>query len=129
MSEESIEIVRAMYDAISAGDTQAIVPRLSPDIRITQTPALPWGGSYEGLAGFAKFSSTLRQHINSRVAVDRIFAAGDDVVVVGRTIGTTVRNGAPFEVAIAHVLAVQGDKVTAAAYYIDTPAMLAALAA
>jgi uncharacterized protein len=58
-----------------------------------------------------------------------MFAAGEDVVVIGRTIGATKAKQTPFDVAIAHVLTVQGGKVVAARYYIDTPAMLAALGA
>lgn len=123
----AIDTVRAIYDAIAAGDMAAIASRLAPDIRIEQTPELPWGGTFEGLAGFAQFSKTLRTHIDSRVAVDRIFEAGEDVVVIGRTIGQTKANATPFEVAVAHVLTVRDGKVTHARYFIDTPAMLAAL--
>ena len=123
----AIDTVRAIYDAIATGDTAAIAARLAPDIRIEQTPELPWGGVFEGLAGFAQFSKTLRAHIDSRVAVDRIFEAGADVVVIGRTIGQTKAKAAPFEVAVTHVLTVRDGKVTQARYFIDTPAMLAAL--
>ena len=129
MSADAIETVRAVYDAISRGDGPAIVARLAPEIVIEQTPDLPWGGRYEGLAGYAKFASILRSHIDSKVTVDRIFAAGEDVVVTGRTIGATKRNAVAFEVAIAHVLTVREGKVVRARYFIDTPAMLAALSA
>ena len=123
-----IEIVRAIYAAVASGNTAAIVAHLSPDIRVSQTRALPWGGEFEGLAGFAQFSRSLREHIGSRVEIDRIFEAGEDVVVIGRTIGATKAKDAPFDVAVAHVLTVRDDKVVAARYFIDTPAMLAALA-
>jgi uncharacterized protein len=89
MTSAAIDVVRAIYDAISTGDMAAIAARLSPDVRITQTRELPWGGEFEGLAGFAQFSRTLREHISSRVEIDRIFEAGEDVVVIGRTIGAT----------------------------------------
>lgn len=127
MSTDAIAIVRAIYDAIGRGDGAAIAAHLAPDIRVTQTPDLPWGGAFEGLAGFAQFSRTLREHIESRVEIERIFAAGEDVVVIGRTIGRAKQSGAAFEVAIAHVLTVREGKVTQARYFIDTPAMLAAL--
>lgn len=126
---DPIAIVRAVYDAVNAGDAAGIVAHLSPDIRIAQTPDLPWGGEYEGLAGYAQFGKLLRQHIDSRVEVERMFAAGDDVVVIGRTIGATKAKEAPFAVAIAHVLTVRKGKVVVARYFIDTPAMLAALEA
>lgn len=129
MSSDAIETVRAVYDASSAGDTAAIVARTSPDIRIEQTPELPWGGVYEGMEGFSRFMHTLREHIASRVTVERIFAAGEDAVVVGRTIGTTKAKETPFDVAIAHVLTVRDGKIVWARYFIDTPAMLAALRA
>lgn len=123
----AIDTVRAIYDAIAEGDMAAIAARLAPDIRIEQTPELPWGGVFEGLAGFAQFSKMLRTHIDSRIAVERMFEAGEDVVVIGRTIGQTKANAAPSEVAVAHVLSVRDTKVTHARYFIDTPAMLAAL--
>jgi uncharacterized protein len=129
MTSAAIDVVRAIYDAISTGDMAAIAARLSPDVRITQTRELPWGGEFEGLAGFAQFSRTLREHISSRVEIDRIFEAGEDVVVIGRTIGATKTKETPFEVAVAHVLTVRGDKVVQARYFIDTPTMLAALRA
>lgn len=127
MTSSAIETVRAIYDAISTGDMAAIAARLSPDVKISQTRALPWGGEFEGLAGFAQFSRTLREHIASRVEIDRMFEAGEDVVVIGRTIGATKAKETPFEVAVAHVLTVRAGKVTQARYFIDTPAMLAAL--
>jgi uncharacterized protein len=129
VSTEAVAIVRAIYDAINAGDAAAIVAHLLPDIRIEQTPALPWGGTFEGLAGFAQFSKTLRRHIESRVAVERMFEAGEDVLVIGRTIGHSKANGAPFDVAIAHVLTLREGRVTQVRYFIETPAMLAALSA
>ncbi len=129
MTSSAIDTVRAIYEAISAGDTAAIAARLSPDVRISQTRELPWGGEFEGLAGFAQFSRTLREHIASRVEVERIFEAGEDVVVIGRTIGATKVKQTPFDVAIAHVLTVQDGKVVQARYFIDTPAMLEALRA
>lgn len=129
MSTEAIAIVRTVFDAIARGDAPAIVAHLSPAIRITQTTDLPWGGVYEGLAGYGRFAGILRQHIDSRVEVERVFSAGEHVVVIGRTVGTTKAKQTPFDVAIAHVLTVRDGKIVEARYFIDTPNMLAALAA
>jgi ketosteroid isomerase-like protein len=125
----SIDIVRAMYEAIARGDAAGVAAFISPEIRISQTRALPWGGDYEGLAGFAQFSRTLREHIASALEVETIFAAGEDVVVLGHTNGMTKTKGTAFSVAIAHVLTVRDAKIVQARYFIDTPAMLAALQA
>ena len=125
---ENLTLIRALYAAYASRDMQTIFATLSPNIRITQTPLLPWGGTFEGSEGAQKFMGLLTGHIDSIAAIERIFEAGDQVVVSGRTSGTVKANGAPFDVYIAHVLTVQDGKVVAADYFIDTPAMLAALA-
>src|SRR5574338_100755 len=124
-----IDIAGALYDAINAADMPAIMALYAPDVRISQSPTLPWGGEYEGLAGLARFGAALRVHIDSKVTIERFIEAGDDVVVLGRTIGTTKQSKTPFNVAIVHVLTVRNEKIVRAQYFIDTPAMLRALKA
>lgn len=122
-----IDIAGALYDAINANDMPTIMALYAPDVRISQTTALPWGGEYEGLAGLARFGAALRLNIDSKVTIERLMEAGDDVIVFGRTIGTTKQTKTPFNVAIVHVLTVRNDKIVRAQYFIDTPAMLRAL--
>ena len=96
---------------------------------ITQDPALPWGGRHVGHEGFATFGATLTGTIDSVVTTDAMFAADDEVVQVGRTRGTVVATGAPFDVAEVHRWTIRDGRAVAAHFAIDTSAMLAALAA
>jgi ketosteroid isomerase-like protein len=50
-------------------------------------------------------------------------------VQIGRTAGTVVATGAPFDVAETHVWTVRDGRAVRFRAYVDTPAMLDALAA
>ncbi|MEV6771858.1 hypothetical protein AB0N05_24860 [Nocardia sp. NPDC051030] len=70
---------------------------------------------------------TKRQaNIDSKVVAERIFAAGDDVIQIGRTVGST-KNGTAFDIPEVHIWHLRTGLVARYDAYIDTPAMLAAL--
>ena len=70
----------------------------------------------------------LRNAIDSAVTVERFIAAGEQVAVVGRTRGHTRSGAVPFDVAIVHVWTTRDARISRFEAYVDTPAMLAALA-
>ena len=123
-----VDVVRAVYEAFARRDAAAILAALDDSLEIYQTPLLPWGGSHRGHAGAQAFFGKLLAHIDSRVSVERFIEAGDDVVVVGRTRGTVHATRRPFDVPIAHVWRIVDGRATRWEAYIDTPAMLEALA-
>ena len=125
----AIALVRTFYEAMSAGDLERLFPLLDPAVVVTQDPALPWGGRHVGHDGFATFGLTLRSHISSEVAIDAIFEADDEVIQTGRTKGTVVSTGVPFDIAEVHRWTIRDGRAVAAHFAIDTPAMLEALAA
>jgi len=127
MSDEKIDVVRRVYDAMKNRDADAMRELFAEDVHFWQTPLLPWGGEYEGRDGAFTFFLTLVEHIDSQVTTENLFAAGDHVVQTGRTRGTVVANGATFDVPEAHVWEVRDGRVVGFRAYIDTPAMLEAL--
>ena len=129
MSDANLNTVRAMYDAYRRRDAAAIAAIYAPHITLHQTALLPWGGRYQGLEGAMQFFGKLTGNIDSQVEIDHLIPADDRVVVVGRTRGTVKATGKPFDVAVIHVMTFEADKVTRIEFYIDTPAMLAALQA
>jgi uncharacterized protein len=129
VSAAGLALVREMYDAFGRRDGAAILARLHDDVEFRQTPLLPWGGEYRGPAGARAFFTRLRESIDSAVTIERFIDAGDHVVAVGRTRGHVVGSGAPFDVAIAHVWTVRGDRIARFEAYIDTPPMHEALGA
>ena len=65
---------------------------------------------------------------DSVVTPEQLFAAGDEVVQIGRTAGTVRSNGAAFDVPECHIWTVHDGLVTEARFYVDSAAMLEALA-
>jgi ketosteroid isomerase-like protein len=129
MPDTPLALARRLYAAYAARDLPAILAALHPDVEIVQTPLLPWGGTHRGLDGAQRFFRTIAELTAATPEPAAFIPAGDDVVVTGRLRGHARGTGAPIDLAIAHVLTVRGGKVVRFAAYIDTPAMLAALAA
>jgi ketosteroid isomerase-like protein len=126
-ADDNVALVRRMYDAFATRDLDAIVAIVGPDIEITQTALLPWGGEYRGLEGLAAFFGKLTENITSAVTPHAIYSAGDRVVQAGRTAGTVNASGTAFDIDEVHILTVRDGKVVRFEAHIDTPAMLAAL--
>jgi uncharacterized protein len=124
---DNVSTIRRVYDAMQSRDANAMQELFAADITLRQSPQLPWGGEYQGHDGAFTFFLKLVEHIDSQVTTESLFAAGDHVVQTGRTRGTVVANGAPFDVAEVHVWELRAGKVVGFQAYIDTPAMLDAL--
>lgn len=126
MSGGDVEVIEAVYAAMAAADFSRLFELVGEDCVITQDIRLPWGGRHTGHDGLATFGLRLRESIVSAVTTEAIFAADGDVIQFGRTVGTTVRTGSAFDIAEVHRWTVRNDRVVAAHFSIDTPAMLAA---
>lgn len=122
-----IQVIEAVYAAMATKDLEALFALLDPAIVVTQDRALPWGGRFEGHDGFATFGLTLTGTIDSAVTIESIFEADGDVIQMGRTRGTVVATGTPFDVAEVHRWTLRDGRPVRAHFSIDTPAMLAAL--
>ena len=126
---EDIAVVEAIYAAMADSDLSTLFDLLDPTIVVVQDDRLPWGGRHVGHDGFAKFGLTLRAHIESSVTTEAMFDADGDVVQVGRTRGTVVATGVPFDIAEVHRWTLRDGRAVAAHFSIDTAAMMSALAA
>jgi ketosteroid isomerase-like protein len=77
----------------------------------------------------ASFALALTGTIDSAVTHEAVFAADDEVIQMGRTKGTVVATGVPFDIPEVHRWTIRDGKAVAAHFAIDTPAMLEVLAA
>ena len=127
--EAPLQTIEKVYAAFAARDVDTLLGLCAPDIVLTQDPALPWGGSFSGHDGAVDFMMKLVAASDSVVTVEQLFAAGDEVVQLGRTAGTVRSNGAAFDIPECHIWTVRDGLVTAARFFIDSAAMLDALAA
>jgi ketosteroid isomerase-like protein len=124
-----LEVVEALYAAMAASDLDHLFALVDPAVVITQDPRLPWGGRFEGHDGLAAFALALTGTIDSRVAVEAMFATDTEVVQYGRTRGTVRATDVPFDIPEVHRWEVRDGRAVRAHFTIDTEAMLAALAA
>ncbi len=125
--EAEIEVVRAIYAAMAAGDLDALAAHIDETCVITQDPDLPWGGHHVGHRGLATFAAALVGTIDSTVTTEVLFAADDEVIQCGRTRGTVRANGTAFDVPEVHRWTIRDGRAVAAHFAIDTAAMRAAL--
>ena len=121
-------LVRGVYEAYARRDAAAALSHFSPEVEFVQTDLLPWGGKYYGIEGAKASLVKLLANVDSRVEVEETISAGDHVVVIARTRGTTRAAGAPFDLRAVHVWTVVDGTIRRFEAYIDTPAMLSALA-
>lgn len=128
MSSSNVDVVTALYRAFAARDLAAISEFISSEVTVRQTELLPWGGYFEGLAGFRRFTELLLQNVDSVVTPEEYVDAGERVVAIAHTRGHVRQNNAPFDIRAVHVWGVRDGKVISLESYIDTPTMLAVLA-
>ncbi|MBF5046412.1 nuclear transport factor 2 family protein [Aggregicoccus sp. 17bor-14] len=126
--DANLQLIQEAYAAYARGDVAAVFSLLHPDVEIHQTPLLPWGGDHRGHAGARTFFQRLGEHTQAVPQPEQYLAAGDDVVAVGRLRGRARASGRPIDLAIVHVWTVREGRIVRFTAYIDTPAMLQALA-
>ncbi len=121
------QVVEAIYEGFRQKDMAKIFGLLAPDVEMTQSNELPWGGFYRGHEGAREFFGRLRSNVASALTIERMISAGDQVAAVGWTEGTVNATGAAFRVPIVHLWEVQAGKAVRVQFCIDHPAMLHAI--
>jgi ketosteroid isomerase-like protein len=127
VSKKSVEIIAGLYEALARRDLPAVMSLIDPEIMVSQTELLPWGGEYRGIEGVQQFFTRLFQSVESQLAVEEFVDAGDRVIVIGSTLGRVKATGVTFNVRAVHVWTVKGDRGVRFEPNVDTPKMLEAL--
>jgi ketosteroid isomerase-like protein len=105
MSEEHIEVVRAVYERYSRGDFQASVDLLDPYAVLVLPEAADWGpetpeaGVYVGADAIGTYTRDylLKPWADFTMEAEELVAAGDTVLVRVRQSGRGRTSGAPAE--------------------------------
>jgi ketosteroid isomerase-like protein len=80
-----------LYEALQARNYPALFSLFSPEIRITHSPGLPWGGSFQGHHGAKQFFERVATHGTPYVVSERILDPGDEMAVTVWMVGFTRR--------------------------------------
>ena len=141
MSEDNVEIVRRMYDAVNRysgakarGDQDAVAAIwdttqdwLAPDFEFREDPSWPGAQTYRGLERCREvWDDYYEQFGEQTVKVEKFVESGDQVVVLLRWKVRGVASGAPVDMAQGHVHTLRNGRVTKWEVYFDRSAALEA---
>ena len=92
MSEENVEIVRKMWDALNRGDIDAQVALCDEEVELRNPPEFPLQGPFRGHAGVRTWAREVWEvfselHFELEEVIDTV--DGETVVSVQRTTGRT----------------------------------------
>ena len=85
--------LHCLYEALQARNYPTLFTLLSPEIRITHSPRLPWGGPFQGHHGAKQVFERLETHGSPDVAVEHPLGPGDQMAVTVWMGGSTRRTG------------------------------------
>jgi uncharacterized protein len=125
----NLDLVRGSYEKFARRDIPGGLQFFNDQVEFHQSSLLPWGGTCRGPSQAKEFFARLLQHIDSQVELVQLVKAGDHVVAIGRLHGVTRQRHNPFDLTAVHVWTLNDSKAIRFEGYIDTPSMLAALAA
>lgn len=124
MSQENVDLVRAIYGAFAAGDIDGVVSRLDPEIVWNEAENFPYADSnpYRGpeaiLTGvFARLGTDWE---GFAALPEEYLDAGEAVVVLGRYRGTCRATGRAMDAQLAHVWRIAEGRAAAFQQYTDT---------
>jgi ketosteroid isomerase-like protein len=111
MSQENVEIVRRFFEAWNVRDADALAEITHPQAEILLPRNLLEGGSYIGPEGVRRaLADALQTWEETRVIVEGIREARDQVVVLGRTFNSPP-GGPRTETIAGYVIRVQDGKL------------------
>jgi ketosteroid isomerase-like protein len=116
MSEENVELVRSIYEAVNRGDWDAAFRNQRPDVELTTPPRGPNSGTYRGREECQGFWEDLLTPFESwTVHPEEFFECSDRVAVVvksrtrpkGSSAELELRNGALWTIRDGMVVSVR----------------------
>jgi ketosteroid isomerase-like protein len=88
MSQENVEIVRAILEAFNRGDTEAVVRWVDPGMETESQAALGAEGSFRGMDGALEVTANFWRSFDKPGAeIDECVAAGEHVAISVRYFG------------------------------------------
>ena len=107
MSQENVEIVRAVYDCWRRGDFRATANKVAPNFEWKQLHGVVEPGSHVGADASRALRSIFEIYEDLRVEAEEYVDAGDTIVVVARAHGTARGRGLHMDQRLAFVWTVR----------------------
>lgn len=119
-----IDLAKALYAALAAGDRSALDVLLHPDFCGRLADGMPFGigGERTSPAEMRRNGwGAIARHFDARAEPDRFAELADGgLMVSGRYLGSGRQDGAPLDAAFAHVLTFEDNRIRTLEQYTDT---------
>ena len=119
MSQENVELVRHVYEAVNEGADEPLLDFLHPAFAYRTREELPGGGAYRRhdlLRRLAELRQTFRE---IRFEVEEFISSGQNVVVVVRGTGLGRVGGVPVDERMFHAWTIENAKALELRIYSD----------
>ena len=126
MGEQSLDVVKGVYEAFGRGDVPAVLGAMADDIEWHEAEGMPYGGVYNGGEAVAKnvFGPITQDISDFAVKPEEFIASGDAVAAVVRYTGTGQATGKQLDLPAVHVFNVRDGKIAQFRQFIDTAKFL-----
>jgi ketosteroid isomerase-like protein len=126
MGEQSVDVVRAVYEAFGRGDVPAVLGAMADNIEWHEAEGMPYGGVYHGGEAVAQnvFGPITQDIPDLAVKPEEFIASGDAVAAVVRYTGTGKATGKQLNLPVVHVWDVRNGKIAQFRQFIDTAKFL-----
>jgi ketosteroid isomerase-like protein len=124
MSEESVNVVRGMYEAFGRGDIQTVLAALDPEVEWWEAENFIYadGNPYVGPGAVLEgvFARINDEWEGFKVSPEGVLDAGETAVGHGYYSGTYKKTGESVRAQFAHFFTFRGGKVSKFRQYTDT---------
>jgi ketosteroid isomerase-like protein len=126
MGEQSLDVVKGVYEAFGRGDVPAVLGAMADDIEWHEAEGMPYGGVYHGGEAVAQnvFGPITQDIPDFAVKPEEFIASGDAVAAVVRYTGTGKATGKQLNLPVVHVFNVRNGKIAQFRQFIDTAKFL-----
>jgi ketosteroid isomerase-like protein len=126
MAEQSVEVVRGIYEALGRGDMPGVLGAMADNIEWYEAEGMPYGGVYHGGEAVAQnvFGPITQDIPDFAVTPEEFIASGDAVAVVARYTGTGKATGKQLDLPVVHVWDVREGKIARFRQFADTAKFL-----
>ena len=124
MPENSVEVVRSMYNAFATGDVPTVVAKMDPEIEWNEAQNFPYADNnpYIGPDAVVEgvFTRLADEWDGWSLDIDEYLDAGDAAAVTGRYRATHKQTGKKINAQFTHVWKVRDGKAVSFQQYVDT---------
>jgi ketosteroid isomerase-like protein len=128
MSQENVDAVRVVYEAINRGDPRPVLEVFHEKLEFQEPASLPYGGTYRGPNGMGQLVSALAENWDGlHLEIDELLEAGDCVVIRARLQARAKLTGSEVDEPYLEVPRFREGKAIAGWIQMDTAKVLQAL--